>query len=447
MTPGGRRRIAGAALAGLALCACVEPGPAPPPNVVLIVIDTLRRDHLGAYGHERPASPQLDRFAADAVRYDAAQSQAPWTLPSVAAILTGRDPAALGIARDTDVLDPGLVLLSEVLRDHGYATGAIVSHHFVSADWGFDQGFDRFDDSQAQGHLAVTSPAVTEAALAFLEAHRDRPFFLFLHYFDPHFAYLEHDGFRFERDAPYAGWIESRTPRKRMMEQLATLTDADAREMRRLYASEIAFTDHHIGRVLARLRELELYDRTLILVTADHGEEFLDHGHLGHGSTLYEDVIAVPLLVRYPGRGAGVVERPVALIDVFPTVLALIGVKPGAEVEGVSLLEEPAGGRLVFGSTAQRGGVHAVRDDRFKLIHRRRGGPELYDLTLDPEERRNLLAPGAVAPASAERLQRALEAHTAGLARAPRRAPRDLDAEERRQLEELGYLTEDPGLP
>jgi arylsulfatase A-like enzyme len=446
MTATGRRRIAGAALAALLTCACADPRPAPPPNVLLIVVDTLRRDHLGAYGHERATSPQLDRLAADAVRYDAAQSQAPWTLPSVAAILTGRDAAALGIANDTDVLDPGLVLLPEVLKERGYATGAVVSHRFVSADWGFDQGFDHFDDDHARGHLAVTSPAVTEAALAFLEAHRDRPFFLFLHYFDPHFAYLEHEGFRFERGAPYQGWIESHTPRNQMMERLETLTDADAREMRRLYDSEIAFTDHHIGRVLDRLRELELYDRTLILVTADHGEEFLDHGHLGHGKTLYQDVIAVPLVVRYPGRGAGVVERPVALIDLFPTVLAAVGVKPGAEVEGVSLLEEPEGGRLVFGSTAQRGGLRSVRDDRFKLIHRRRGSPELYDLSLDPAERRNLLAPGAVPPPAshAERLQRALEAHAARLALAPRRVPRDLDAEERRQLEALGYLAEDP---
>ncbi len=163
-----RSRLCDAGAAAL-LAACGPGVPAKRPNIVLIVVDTLRRDHLGVYGYERPTSPNLDCLAADAVRYDAAQSQAPWTLPSVAALLTGRDVAPLGIVDDENVLDEEFLLLSEVLGERGYVTGGIVSHKFVSAEWGFAQGFDSFDDSEARGHMAVSSPSLTDKAIAFIE--------------------------------------------------------------------------------------------------------------------------------------------------------------------------------------------------------------------------------------------------------------------------------------
>jgi arylsulfatase A-like enzyme len=444
MSPALPTRIAGVALAALLLGACGEPGVAHPPNVLLIVVDTLRRDHLSAYGYARETSPQIDRLAADAVRYDAAQSQAPWTLPSVAAILTGRDVAPLGIVDDENVVDDGLRLLSEALKEQGYTTGAIVSHKFVSAQWGFDQGFDHFDDSQALGHLAVTSPTLTQKAIAFLDAHQNERFFLFLHYFDPHFAYIEHEDFRFERDHPYQGPIESGMRFKLLMELQDQLTARDAEELRRLYDSEIAFTDHHIGRVLARLRDLGLYDDTLVILTGDHGEEFLEHGQIGHGKTLYEELVGVPLIVHYPGRGPGVVERPVALVDLFPTVLQLAGARPGSEVEGISLLEEPPAGRDVFSSTERRGGARAARRGHFKLIRRLVSQPELYDLTTDPTERHDLLAHGAggTPPDQLGELRGALQAYAARIATAPRRILKlELTPEQRKQLEELGYLS------
>jgi choline-sulfatase len=448
MRPGSCTRMAGAALAGLLLCACGEPAAAPPPNVLLIVVDTLRRDHLGAYGYARATSPEIDRLAADAVRYDAAQSQAPWTLPSVAAILTGRDVAPLGIVDDENVLDEGLRLLPEVLHEEGYFTGAIVSHKFVSAQWGFDQGFDHFDDTQVLGHLAVTSPALTEKAIAFLDAHQNERFFLFLHYFDPHFAYIEHEGFTFERERPYDGPIESGMRFKLLMELQDELTAQDAEELRRLYDSEIAFTDHYIGRVLARLRDLRLYDKTLVILTGDHGEEFLEHGQIGHGKTLYEELVGVPLIVRYPGRSPGVVERPVALVDIFPTVLQLAGARPGREVEGIALLEEPGEGRSIFASTERRGGTRAARRGRFKLIRPLARGPELYDLATAPTEQHDLLADGGAPPPELDALRGALQTYATGVARAPRRILKlELTPEQRKQLEELGYLAGDRASP
>jgi arylsulfatase A-like enzyme len=419
--------------------------PPPRPNILIIVVDTLRRDHLGVYGYERPTSPQIDRLAADAVRYDAALSQSPWTLPSVASLLTGRDVAPLGIVDDVNLLDDEFLLLSEVLSEQGYSTGAIVSHKFVSAKWGFDQGYDRFDDSNALGHMAITSPSITDKALAFLEQHRSDRFFLFLHYFDPHFSYLEHEDFRFERDVPYEGWIESGTRYKKLMEEQEGLTEADTSELKRLYDSEIAFTDHHIGRVLARLRDLGLFDQTLIVLTADHGEEFLEHAQIGHAKTMYEEVIGVPLIVRYPGGSASVVDRPVALVDVFPTILELLDLDPVSDLDGVSLLATDDAERFVFASTERRGGARGTRNARFKLIRHLVNGPELYDLAADPDERHNLLDADheGQAPASElERLQQALRAYAVRVGRSPRRIFRiELSPQERKQLEDLGYLS------
>jgi arylsulfatase A-like enzyme len=316
-----------------------RPGPAAAdrPSVLLIVVDTLRRDHLGAYGHPRSPSPNLDRLAADSVRYDDAVSQAPWTLPSVGSLLTSRQPGALGLTRFSSALGDDAVLLSELLQRHGYATGAVVSHRFCSSRWGFDQGFDVFDEDNARGHGAVTSPGVSDRALAFLDAHGERPFFLWLHYFDPHFDYLEHEGFGRPRDAAYEGPIRSGMEFPRLFELRGSLAPRDVDELRRIYESEIAFTDHHIGRVLDRLRESGRLERTVVVLTADHGEEFLEHGGLGHSRTLYQELLAVPLLVRIPGRAPGVVTSRVALLDVLPTVLAALSLPPASGAAGAEL--------------------------------------------------------------------------------------------------------------
>ena len=160
-----------------------EPSRGPSPNVILIIIDTVRRDHLGAYGYARDTSPNIDRFASNAVRYERAISQAPWTTPSVASILTSLHPATLGIQNERSILDRDFVFLSEVLADHGFATGAIVSQMFLSARMNFDQGFEYFDESQILGKEGVSSPEITRLAMGFVDRHRAEPFFLWLHYF------------------------------------------------------------------------------------------------------------------------------------------------------------------------------------------------------------------------------------------------------------------------
>lgn len=417
---------------------CGQPASGPTPgrhNVLLIVIDTLRADHLGAYGYGRKTSPQIDVFAAGAVRYARAWSQAPWTTPSVASLLTGRQPVRFGITDVESTLPDDATLLSERLSEAGYRTGAIVSHRFVSSRWGFDQGFDHFDDSQALDHDAITSPAISERAIRFLDEHASDDFFLFLHYFDPHFAYREHDEHVFPSRWPYRGPVGPEVRFGELLRRQSSLNQADADELKRLYDSEIAFTDAHIGRVLAHLEALGLGDETMVILTADHGEEFLDHARLGHTKTLYDEVLRVPLLVRIPGTPAAVVESPVALLDVVPTVLAALGLPPAKEAEGRVLplpgdaSREP---RVIVSATQRRAPKRAAIDDRYKLI-RSADGDEIFDLIDDPRERTPILP--AEVP-SFESLDTALEA----LPMTPASEKRiEISDDERARLEALGY--------
>ena len=307
------------------------------PNVLLIVVDTLRRDHLGCYGYERDVSPHIDRLAADSVRYENAYSQAPWTTPSIGALLSSQYPSTLGIRNERSVLSQDLVLLPELLQEYGWSTGAVVSHGFCSSKWGFDQGFDFFDETNVLGHAGVSSAGVTRAALRFIDAHAGDPFFLWLHYFDPHNEYLSHPGHGYQRERPYRGPVNPRNNFYKLRRILDRLGPPDWDELRRLYDSEIAFTDHHIGRVLERLRSLELYEDSLVILTADHGEEFGDHGRLGHAHSLYQELVHVPLLVKYPGSEPLVAEDPVALVDLYPTLLEFLGLPLPEGLVGRSL--------------------------------------------------------------------------------------------------------------
>jgi arylsulfatase A-like enzyme len=365
------------------------------PNVLLVVVDTLRKDHLGCYGYHRNTSPNIDRLAEVAVRYDNAISQAPWTSPSLSSLFTSLYPSAIGIEDVQFVLDDELILLSEVLRDHGYTTGAVVSHTYCASWWNFSQGFDFFEEGAI--YSQVSSPDVTRDALKFLDRYKAEPFFLFLHYFDPHDAYLVHPGFEFSTGRPYEGPVKGRLNAKMLRELPPVLRPEDIDEIVRHYDSEVAFTDKHVGKVLDRLRHLELFDDALIIVTADHGEEFKDHGGLRHGYTLYQELINVPLIIKYPGLGAGVVKETVALLDLYPTVLGVASLSVDHEIEGIPLVPFHAaareGPRTVFSETSRHGRSErrAAVSGPLKIIRDLKGDTlETYDLSTDPGERRDL---------------------------------------------------------
>lgn len=415
-------------------------GGATRPNAILIVIDTLRADGLSSYGNPRRTTPQIDALAQAGVRYQHAVSQAPWTAPSIASLLTAQYPSALGVVEPRTPIDDGATLLSEVLQAAGYATGAVVSHWLCSQKWGFAQGFDSFDQSNVLGPGGVTSHGVAERGLEFIEAHAEEAFFLFLHFFDPHYLYIEHPRFPFaEEGSEYRGSVRTGIDPIRLAGR-KDLSQADLDEVRRIYDSEIAFTDHHVGRVLARLRELGLFASALVVVTADHGEEFLDHGGWNHARTLYDELLRVPLVIKYPDGRSGVWKGPVPLLDVAPTVLDALGIAVPPEMRGRSLLDvatRPP--RPIFSELSYKRQLRSVVFDGHKLIRQvKRGTNALYDLLADPAEQRDLAQRD---PRRAHELAGLLERWAAETHRAgPAGAAVEINDDERRALRDLGYL-------
>jgi len=420
------------------------------PSVVLIVIDTLRADRLGRAGYFRNITPHLDALADDSLVFENAVAPAPWTTPSVAGLFTSLEPAVLGFETDLPiVLDDSVVALAEVFRRNGYRTMAVISHDFVGSSLNLDRGFDAFDQSNALGHGGISSPGVTETAMSLLEAAGCRPFFLFVHYFDPHFDYLLHSEFDFDPD--YPGPLKSGEPIESLQARAPAMTDADLRFVNALYDSEIGFTDRHVGRLLNELKRRELYDRGLIVFAADHGEEFSERGDhwIGHTKTLYQELVHVPLFIKLPGSSRrGVVEDDVGLIDLMPTLVDHLGLKTpaGYRPQGRAIdLEGGArpGPRSVYSETRYRPPFQAVVQGGWKLIENREtGARELYDLESDPGEKVNLVS---ARPEEGERLAALLENWRQAVEiqrnrRNIRPAPPRFTEVEKVRLRSLGYL-------
>jgi len=440
-----------------------------PPDVLLIVVDTLRFDAVGSYGASRQTTPALDAFAQGAVRFERAYATAPWTQPSVASILTGELPSRHGLVR-IGSLPESLETLPERLAAADYARVGIVSHVLLARLHGFDQGFDRFLVSAALPiHSAISTDAVTDRAVEVLRAieaspEERRPVFLFVHYFDPHYVYHAH---------PEYGWSSARSAGRlrdsRDIEDLRAIShDLTAEErdyIRALYHEEVRHTDVGIGELLGALDELGLAEGTLVIVTADHGEELLERGWLGHTRTLYDEVVRVPLLVRPPGpvRAGRVRAGPVSLTAIAPTVLDYAGLvaegDPARERSLRPLLEERGAAAAGTADRAVVIEVDFVGDDARnaeKNTHKKAivlgdeklvrddttGVIELYDLARDPGETRDLSgARRERVRALGERLDRALAEARAGRHEARPLAP---DTAAREELRALGYLEGEP---
>jgi len=437
-----RRRLRlGFALLTLALgsaCNRIDLAPGPPadaPNVVLVTIDTLRADHVGAYGAAGAGTPTLDGVARDGVRFETAITATPLTLPSHATLLTGQDAPEHGVRHNgTFRLGEETTTLAERLRGAGWSTGAFVGAVVLKSRFGLDQGFDVYDDdvkgdpAAAGGFIERPASQVIDAATAWLD-RVDRPFFLWVHLYDPHMDY--------------------RAP--------AAFT---ARFPGRPYDAEIAYADSQVGRLLAHLRTSGRLEQSLVLVTSDHGESLGEHGEKTHSTALYDSVLKVPLLLQGPGIPPGrVVERLVRLKDVAPTLLSLAGVAPLDAATGENLaplLQEPAEARAEPG--AEAGGermayaetlatmldngwapLHAIRTEDWLYVRSPR--PELYDVRQDPRQIDNLIesAPERVRDEH-ERLDALVERV---LANEVNGTSLDLDAETRAQLHALGYAVTD----
>lgn len=400
----------------LLLGACARglpPGDPDRPDILLISIDTLRPDHLGAYGYSRPTSPRIDALAARGLRFDHARAASPWTLPSHMTMFTGLWPTEHQVIEDTLRLSPTVPLITESLHDAGYSTAAFVSTIYVSHLYGFDRGFDRFEDydiSEKENlHHQVRVDRVTADAWAYAQsAPAGKPMFVFLHSYDVHYPYLPPAPFdsRFDRVGTtkeaayrtYAWFLKHPLTAERLAHQEAQYDEA------------IAAVDQEIGELVARW---EASGRKLtVIVTSDHGEELGERGSWGHGHTLYAEALRIPLVMVGPGITPAVRNETVGTIDIAATIAALAGKSwPGAgrdlrgdpgtrnfpaetsrfDTNRLSLLEGALGG----------GAASGLRLDLDLSNHRR----ALYDTINDPKERTNLAGSRA---ADADRLEREL---------------------------------------
>ena len=315
------------------------------PDVVLYLIDALRADRLGVHGYAKRVSPRIDAFAEDGVVFLRAQAQSAWTRSAVASLFTGLYPRSHGVLGRQDALPESAKTLASLLHAAGYETVGFSTNGNVSEGFGFDVGFDAYTNlpEQQTDEIHQLSDRLNEVAVEWLEARAsDNPLFLYLHSTDPHEPYTPRSPFR-ERFAARVGTPRFTRP-LHAARALARGEELDRASLNRdfidLYDAEVAFNDNQFGRFVTSLRELGLYDEAMVILVADHGEEFLDHGGLGHGATLYAEQLDIPLIIKLPRSwGAGTRSAALALqIDILPTVLAYLGVPVPSEVQGRSLL-------------------------------------------------------------------------------------------------------------
>jgi arylsulfatase A-like enzyme len=411
-------------------------------NVVFFLIDTLRADRLSCYGHERETTPVIDFLATSGVRFAHVQSQSSWTKVSMASLWTGAYPRRTGIQRFQDALAPEATLPAEIFKAAGFRTGGIFRNGWLAANFGFNQGYDlyvqprpsatpaKFERRNPSAHaLQGTDWDATESAVEFIRSHKHERFFLYVHYMDVH---------------QYLADIES-----------AKFGNG----IRDAYDNALHWTDRNVSAVLGEVEQSDLLDRTLVVIASDHGEAFYEHGLEGHARNLYREVTETPFILILPFRlePGIVVETPVQNVDVWPTVLDLLGLPPLPDADGRSLVPlihaagtgaappEDLARRPSFAELDQTWGqvklppkpIVAIVTGRHRMIHHQNNGSvELYDHGVDPLEQTNL----------ADSQQEVVEGLQREVARyeekkASWEAPQiELDEMRKAQLQALGYL-------
>ncbi len=362
------------------------------PSIVLVIIDTLRADHLSCYGYRRITSPSLDSLAGAGTRWSMGCGQSSWTLPACSSIMTGLSPRVHGAGMDVPTgrvfgLNHAMPLLSTHMKGAGYRTGAFFNVFWLGADFGFHRGFDTYECVDNGDGLAGET---IDSAINWLSSlGRDEDFFLAIHLFDPHDPY--------DPPAPYDTLF---TPHGEgamgdscweVTPEGAIARPSQLAHLQGLYDGEIAWTDEQLGRLFAELRRLGLDQRTVVMVTADHGEEFLEHGYFGHGRTLFQETTHIPLIMSGPGVTAGAVEdAPVGQVDILPTILDLCDIAVPENIEGVDLLADPDTARFLPASGINTGDAFdlaSITARRMKLIwNAGTDHSSTYDLVHDPGE-------------------------------------------------------------
>jgi arylsulfatase A-like enzyme len=445
----------------------LNPPLATKPNVILFVIDTLRADYLQPYGSSFPNSPHLQEFCKDAILYQNCMAPAPWTKPSVATLITALSPAEHGVLGFADKLAEEHVTLAEVLAESGYHNYAVVNNGLLNPMFGYDQGYAEYRMVDAE---TTATRQFTFALEQYKENLRD-PFLFYLHVLDPHMAYrptlpVRKQFFReFGLEVGPAGWGASGLDNDQILKFVkqsrrapAAVVNWKTDVIKALYNGEIAESDRGFGRMVEWLKQEGLYKDSLIVVTSDHGEEMMDRGAVGHLTTLHQEMIHVPLMIKMPGNvgGGSVVPEPCQLSNVTPTILATtVGgepIQPGATTLKQKTAQSPSE-PIFFGADVGQDAVLVRQGERNYRVHSegvrlggwvmaryfsstRKSGPlSLYDLESDPKELQDLLWEHPALSLYLESLLRRQRTATGTV-----KIPREEEAELRQILESLQYL-------
>ena len=430
-----------------------------PKNILVYLVDTLRRDKLGIYNDESSVStPHLDAFAKDATLFDAAYVAENWTKPSTATILTGLYPDTHQTKDASSKLPVEAKMLSEHLRGEGFKTGSFIANGYVSTKFGFNKGWHHYTN-YIREYKNTNAEKLVDDALKFIDRNNEKRWFVYMHTIDPHVPYSAPGPWKFKhwRDGKYRGPIKAQSTGNQLGEVKSgslKLSAHDKRYLEALYDGEVAYNDGEFGRLVRALKTRGVYDETVIVVLVDHGEEFWDHGSVGHGHILYGEMVHGPMFVRYPNmfpRGRRL-PHVVSTVGVVPTVLETLGVRPMKGIDGVSFTD-------VFDGVGEPRPRVATSDFMYRRKALRAGryhwqtngiGGELYDTALDRGETKNLMKSHPVARAyvrglfgmfmgasdkrswwreQGERSERKIETDAV-----------EIDPELREQLEAMGYV-------
>jgi arylsulfatase A-like enzyme len=430
-------------------------------NVVIITIDTLRADHLSCYGYQRQTSPRIDDFAGDGILFEEVVCQSSQTLPSHASIFLGTNPRTHKAISHESPVDTELTTLAEMLKAKGYRTGAFISSHALDSEYRLDQGFDTYWEvhkelsyRQRWEAKAHEEDPTTGAALAWLRDEADSRFMLWIHWFQPHRPYTPPPRYLAEYAGAYTGTASSEP--EFIMEVWRDRIDLPEEDVQHLidrYDGEVAFADAQVGKIIDELEERGLFENTIVIITADHGEILYDHEYyFGHDIALYDECLLIPLIIYAPGLEAARlrVKSLVQSLDIMPTVLDLLEMQKPEYLEGRSLLpliggSDEATAEYCFSETfpfpEKCPPRHAVRTADAKLIWKEAEfgtlTKEFYDLAADPGETVDLYDDQNP---TAARLDSVLTAWTAEAGLHPAAVPTARQSGRWRILKSLGYV-------
>lgn len=353
-------------------------------NVVLLLIDTVNAEHLGCWGYSRNTSPHIDSLAASGTRYANCQAQAPWTLPGMATILTGLTEKSHGCSRYggfSHGLDPEVPTLATILQESGYHTAMFINNNYLGPDFGLSNGYDSF----WMGTDSIDYADVTmDTVLSYMTSlDPDKPFLLTVHLFDPHLPY--------DPPAPFDTVFKSTGTSGQIVWPSLEFCSNQAviDHMTSLYDSELLWTDSQLERLFAFLRDEGLSENTIVILVADHGEEFMEHGDWGHAHNLYQQALHVPLIMTGPGIPSGYVEETnVGQFDVLPTILDYLNIPAPDHIEGLSLLDSIPVGRVIpsSGVLADTSSAACLQNRNKVLWFVESDSVETFDLAADPGE-------------------------------------------------------------